>query len=157
MPGCSHTDLSPSPIDPAWLRDRYLVDRLTCAQIAELLDDGTTARQVEAALYRAGITPARSRRVPAVLDDPGALAELLDGSSVVEVARELDVAAVTVRRRLQRFGIAEPARRSPLVEDRDWLAEQYVTLRRTAREIAAELGIGRSTLYVHLERHGVRR
>lgn len=45
--------------------------------------------------------------------------------------------------------------REPLYRDEEWLRDQYVNKLKTSEEIAAELGVGQTTISEWLDRHGI--
>lgn len=133
--------------DASWLHQRYEVDRMSTAQIADLL--GCAKPTVRAALIRAGI----QRRHPATRarTATGEIVELLrSGESVAVIARRLGVAPSFVYRVAHAKAVPLPSGRSGtrrpvaerLLSDPVWLRRQYVERDRTLIDIGVECGVG---------------
>jgi hypothetical protein len=151
----------PDAIDPGQVH-AALARRLTPTQVAEEL-----AITLEHLRYLARKHPSESPHRPARTAPPrtrlaallsrGELRELVNqGTSLRAIAARYDINRQTIHDELIAHGIPIPPRdKLRRAIDRDWLAEQYITKRRTTVDIAGELDVSRSTISKLLHQHGI--
>lgn len=152
----------PRLADRAWLEREYGTLRRSSEEIgAELGCSGTAVRQ---ALHKHGIAtrPGYRRLADPRLADPAWLTEqwTVRARSLADLAAELGCSDQTVRRALQRQGVAEFGRqptvldRYPKLADRAWLEARYQVA--GSYEIAAEVGATHHQAVLSaLRRHGI--
>ncbi|MHB8449985.1 MAG: hypothetical protein ACYDAQ_05995 [Mycobacteriales bacterium] len=147
--------------DSAWLRQHYVTDGGSLADLAEVL--GCSREAVRRALCAARI-PRRAPAQPAPfrrLWDRGWLREryLDQNASVEAIAREVGRSQAAVRRALHRAGIRRHRRASrlqtPQLHDPSWLAARYLAEGTSQRHLAAALGCSVGTLRAALRRAGL--
>lgn len=122
--------------DPTWLRDQYLEQLRNPSDIANELNVSTA--EVVAALesFRIARPPVHPE-----LTGPALAAAFAKGGSVKAIARAAGVDRVTVRREMRRHGIENPnvsPQRPAVLDDLEWLGQQYVTAGRSMQSIADE-------------------
>jgi predicted transcriptional regulator/DNA-binding phage protein len=152
------TTIAAPGISRELLEQRYLVEQRSIASIASEL--GVSATTVTKHLGRHGIV--RDDRLTA---KPELTREVLEreyvqrGRTLAEVGAQFGVSATTVRRHLERLGIEIRSRNAkPLLErvlSREYLEREYVQRARTARDLAAEIGVSEQTVLRYLHRHGL--
>ena len=149
----------PSPLlaDREFLEQRYWGERVSIAGIAKELACSPGA--VRSAMLRHGIE-VRAVGAPRIeqLYDRSWLAAARRRRTSAEIARLLDCSEVTVRWALWRSGMAPgpPRRRRPAeLDDLAFLFAAYVTERRSARSIAAQLRCSTATVLQALRRNGI--
>lgn len=98
---------------------------------------------------------------PARLDDPQWMTDRYASASSETIARDLGVAATTVRRALLRHGIdvrdrsaGQMFRAAPQLHDAGWLRQRY-SAGRSGAEIAAELGVSVAAVHHAFDRPGI--
>lgn len=132
--------------DAAWLYDRYWLNDMTCAEIAEEL--GCNTRSVSRAMKRADIPTRRWR--PARLNDKAWVWRkyVEEGYTQEEIADELGCHRGTVLKAMKRLGIDTrgPGRYREFDFEQDWLRRQYVEKGRTQEDIAREVGCSTTTV-----------
>jgi hypothetical protein len=88
------------------------------------------------------------------------------GRSTEDLAAEIGCVRETVRYHLRKYGIPQReswvgktsnASQYPQLHDPDWLREQYQTLRRSAEEIAEEIGCSPASVTYHLREFNIPR
>ena len=151
------------PVRPDALGDHELLRDLywgQCMSIAAIgAQYGCSAGAVRRALHRHGITvralgPARIEQ----LYDSEWLRQAKDRRSSAEIAVLLGCSETTVRWALWRSQIpagSGPPPRPRQLDDVTFLLQEYVTARRSATEIADEIGCSTSTVLHALRRHGL--
>lgn len=92
------------------------------------------------------------------------------GLSTSDIAKELKCSKTLIRQRLQSFGLNFNSFHFPIatnlksqigelafkmLNDRDWLYEQYVNLNKTTRVLAAELHCGKKAISTFLKRYNI--
>ena len=120
--------------------------------------------------WRAALDATRPRREQALGPPPRSRPELLDDGDwlrdqyetqrrpVAKIAAELGCSAYSVSKALDRHGIPTRAGapgKPGLLDDGDWLRDQYETQRRSAANIAARLNRATTAVRVELRRHGI--
>lgn len=148
---------SPRLADKEFLWQRYWGEQRSIVSIGAELACSPGA--VRAALFRHGIE-VRAAGAPRIdqLYDPQWLAAAASRSTPAETAETLGCSEVTVRWALWRSGIAPGPgnpRRPAALDDVAYLFRTYVTERRSARSIAAELGCAPGTVVKALRRNGL--
>jgi len=91
------------------------------------------------------------------VDAGRAVAAYSSGRSVGEIAVDHGVARQTVGRILASESIATRRGRRRVAIDPEWLRKRYLVDRRTILELAAEVGVTRTTINRHLEAAGIPR
>lgn len=148
--------------DPEELRDLYVGERMTVAEIADRTDCHTST--VHRYLRLNGIdvrNPGPDTGVRERLEDGSTLRDLYveRGWSAESIGDKLGCGGETVLRWLKRHDI--PVRRSggrtpwPKLKDGAFLREQYITEDRLTSEIADELGCTSDTVLRWLHIHGI--
>jgi transcriptional regulator with XRE-family HTH domain len=149
-------------IDPGWLRDAYVVQQMSCAEIGREL--GAAPKTVHRRLGILGI-PLRAPGVVGGGRDPQIRPEdvltkkfLADAirrkrMTLTEISRQTGITPGTVGRYAHRYGI--PVRTRIFDVDRRYLADR---VRRgwTVAQIAAEVGCGETTITRWLSEYGLR-
>jgi predicted transcriptional regulator len=147
-----------SSISRELLERRYVDEQRSIASIAE--EFGVSPTTIAKHLDRWGVPrrEAHHGSVPVTRD-------LLDreyvqrGRTMAEIGEELGVSSTTVRKYLDRFGIApRPKNSRPLLErvlSREFLEREYVANGRTARDLAREVGVSEQTVLRYLHRRGL--
>jgi transposase-like protein len=95
------------------------------------------------------------------IDSDQLRSDVQSGRTLTSIASDLGVSHSTVSRAAKAAGIVVPKRPPPItrrrphreLDDPDWLAASYAA--RQATDIADELGVSPSTVYVALHRHGI--
>lgn len=99
----------------------------------------------------------RARPAQSAVDAGRAVAAYSSGRSVGEIAVDHGVARQTVGRILASESIATRRGRRRVAIDPEWLRKRYLVDRRTILELAAEVGVTRTTINRHLEAAGIPR
>ena len=104
--------------------------------------------------------PPRGRGGPPLITDRDWLAAATaSGLTQGQIAAEAGCSTRTVIRAMQRLGVAcqtpDHGPQTPQLGDADWLRDQYQARRRSAADIAAELGVSNRTVTAWLRRHGI--
>lgn len=151
--------------DEAWLRKRYIEDRMTRQQIASELGCGDTT--VLTYLKRHGITrrPGGTPRVFTQLDDVAWLRDQYEsqGKTMKQIAAEVGCTEPLVRQALHKHAIEVRSGRAAQIRDAAthkisdvaWLRQRYIADQASATEIAAEIGVSPVTIKNALVRHEI--
>jgi uncharacterized protein YerC len=148
-------------IDPGWLRDAYLVQGRSCADIGR--EVGASPNTIDRRLHALGIpvrTPGEvgGRRDPLVIPKEVLTKKFLSDAlgrkklSLIQIAGQTGFSVQTVSRYAHRFGIPIPAWSLPI--DRRHLAG-LVGRGLTIYQIAAELGCSHTTVERRLAAFGL--
>ncbi len=164
----SHTNGNLEPLrNRKWLQEQYHDQKKTTRQIADGL--GVSRSPVERCMHEHGIefrspTEARTDGNVELLKNEGWLREQYceRGRTMEQIADEVGVSVYLVRKWMQEHEID---RRSPaesqvdgdleLLDDEEWLREQYCDKEKTTYEIADEVGLSRSVVTKRLKRHDI--
>lgn len=160
----------------AYIRLNFDRARSTDDDIADAYIDGESIRsianrlrvdrqRVRAVVRRHHLRNHHFPQRPADLDDRDTLHEQIieQREPVASVAERLGVSGVTVRRALRRHGIRlvprprHGRRVGPQLDDRAWLRRRYIDEQATIADIAAEIGVGTSTVHRALISHRIPR
>src|SRR4051812_37571505 len=154
--------------DPAWLRQRYLVEGASIAVIAAEL--ACAVASVRSALAAAAIPtrPSGPQRKLSGLQRDEAV-QLVRQHGITGAARRLGVTTETFRAAVGWLGARDEVRRAsrdhererraagldwpPLLHDREALADAYAG--RTIAQLATELGVARSVVNKALKRNAI--
>jgi len=146
--------------DEEWLREQYAENYRTTPDIAE--ECGCTEGTVSRWLERHDIeTRKGGPRAPQQLRDEEWLREqyVKNTRSTIDIADECGCSDVAVGTWLSRHGIETRgdgySPTPPLLKNKSWLQDQYVEKRRSALDIADELGCSDTTVGKWLSRHGI--
>lgn len=163
--------------DEAWLRAKYLDEKLSISDITMLIPDNPHPGSVQKALKKFKI-PTRHRHdvKPVIatgrekLQDKAWLEQryVQDGCSMGHIGRELGVEGSSVHKALRRHGIetrpsksrkADVAERRKIVEldDPDWLFTQFITDRCSIGRIAKRLGCAYGDVQRRLVKYNISR
>ena len=139
-----------SGINEKQLRELYENDKLTVWQIAPIL--GVSATTVSVYLKKFDI-PVRQRKI---IISTNLLKKVQNGKLTVrQIAEKTGADITTVYDRLKEHGIKVPGRRIDL--PRDMLVKMYVNEKKTAAQIANELGVNRGLVFNNLKRYDISR
>lgn len=169
-PAESHTNGNLEPLrNRKWLQEQYHDQKKTTRQIADGL--GVSRSPVERCMHEHGIefrssTEARTDGNVELLKNEGWLREQYceRGRTMEQIADEVGVSVYLVRKWMQEHEID---RRSPaesqvdgdleLLDDEEWLREQYYEREKTLKEIADEVGLSEKTVRNRMKRYDIER
>lgn len=93
------------------------------------------------------------------LNDPAWLREKYAEHTIREIADMVHASQYLVKRRLHEFGIEVrriPPEASAKLDDAEWVRREYTEEpKRSAPDIARELGVSSTTVYAALDQHGI--
>ena len=155
--------------DPDWLRERYVTNRKSIAEIAD--ECGVSDHTIGRWLKKHGID---TRSISESKLSEGAIEKLRDEEwmqeqyveqrrTPVDIADECGAGATTIRRWLEKHNIETrsvsesvlPEGAIEKLRDEEWMQEQYVEQRQSTHNIADELNISFSAVIAWLQKHGI--